>query len=145
MSAQSGDPRLQRLPARDSAGRFVVSAEVEVDLPGYGRLLPMINVFRLDERYLIRERDYQPGMSQLGIHALKVVSIYGPYTPDDIEHRFALPPDLRFRRIDQYRTTISDPDPQPNSYSMSEVMLQFHPPKSRWWQSRRPWEQIEVR
>jgi hypothetical protein len=145
VSATNSDPRLERVPPRDSEGHYVMSAEVEIDLPGYGRLLPMINVFRRDKRYRIRERNYQSGMSQMGIPALKVVSIYGPYTPDDIEHVFVLPPDLRFRRLDVYHTTISDPELPPDSFGMAEVMLKFHPPRSRWWQSRRPWEEIKLR
>jgi hypothetical protein len=58
MARRVRDPRLEVVPDRDADGRYVVSDEVGVDLSGYGRLLPLINVFRLDSRYDVHERDY---------------------------------------------------------------------------------------
>jgi hypothetical protein len=139
MSAEPHDD-FTVVPPVDELGRYVVDAEVATITPGYGRLLPMLNVFRLDKRYDLREHNYPPGGSQIGIYALKKIAVWGPWTPEMIEERFVLPEDLVFRRTSEYRVVIRDPDLEPNSYGTAEVELEFRPPRTKWWQTSKPWD-----
>jgi hypothetical protein len=123
------------MPSRGPDGRFVIGDTVT---EGYGRLLPLLNVFRADERYEVTERQPLPGSR--GATGLRVFTVRGPWTPTDVEERFILPDDMQFRRIDQYLAWVSDPDRPLNSYIVADIDIEFRPPRSRWWQSRFVWE-----
>jgi len=128
------------IPPVDEQGRYVITDEPGTTTPGFGRLLPLLNIFRLDKRYELTERNHPPGSSQLGYTALKSITVQGPWAPTDLVNLFVLPSDLAFRRLDEYTLVIRDPDQEPNSYLMSEIEIIFRPPRTKWWQSRRIWD-----
>jgi hypothetical protein len=122
---------LKPMPDHSTDGRFIIG---DVTNGGYGRLLPLLNVFRSDNRYNISELNSATNEVQLAINTRKSVMVSGPSAPRDIEERFILPAGLEFRRSTDDLVTISDPNVAPNSQAWSAIHIEFNSRRARWWQ-----------
>ena len=101
----------------------------DVVVGDYGRLLPVIEAFRADARYVVIETVNRPNIAYYRREEISV-SIAGPSSIDDIEKRFVLPVDLAFNRENRMIVHLWE----------QGIGITFHPPRSRWWQGWRAWE-----
>ena len=101
----------------------------DVAVEGYGRLLPVIEAFRADTRYVVIETVNSPSIASALREAVSV-DISGPTSIRDIEKRFVLPADLAFERVNKSTVSLVD----------EQIGIGFHPPRSRWWSGWRAWE-----
>jgi hypothetical protein len=97
------------LPERDQAYVYTITDSPSA-LPGYGRLLPLINYYRVHAQYRV-----------LGDPSAGIV-IEGPTTIAEIEERFLLPKNLNFWRRNKFEVTLDD----------DELHVTFRPKKSIW-------------
>jgi len=102
-------PELRELPVQDDALVYVITDEISA-LPEYGRLLRLINYFRLNGQFRVR------GDASDGI------IIEGPTSIAQIEKRFLLPHDLAFHRRNKFSVSLID----------GEMRIEFRPKSSIW-------------
>ncbi len=103
----------------------------DLAIEGYGRLLPVIQDFRGDDRYEVLDVANRPDVAAT-LGEARSVTISGPCSAADLERRFTLPSGLRFERQSATSVWLLD----------EGIGITFRPRRSRWldgWRALERW------